>query len=440
MKQVVVEMIRTALAADIPMLVLRGVDEHARPGGDVDVLVPSRHAVRACQRLAATARAAGWYLAAFRDIGYLAQVVLVRPGLGGADEAIKVDFFSGFEWYGVGSDGTSRRFFDALKMAEGSSDQEQKLSAAVTFFQKCLICGQLNERDWARVLSGGATPIFLRELAETLGLPITASDIAHKGVAGWRQWRLRRASSGTDGAFSTLLWFSRVTVAHLRFKLGVGTGAGHLIGLSGLDGSGKSTQIERLFAAYKQAGGIPPRLVHLLPAWIPMPHQLLLRKQTIRNYTRPYAEAPVTSKWSGRLRLAYYLAAFTAAKCSLRIATLRGRLVILDRSFVDFSADLTRARIPESSLPAWLIRLGAPKGSLLFLDASPEVVVRRKGELQLAKAADLRQRYLEIIKQIDGLVIDGEATPDDVFKNILEKVDSITTESLARKQNNNFQG
>lgn len=406
------------------MLELRGGDWNARPGGDIDILVPSRQAVSACLLLVVAARDTGWYLASFRDIGYLAQVVLVRPAYE-EDEAIKVDFFAGFEWYGVGSDVISRRFF---KIVEGAGEAEftsGQLAAGVNFIQKCLIAGRLSERDWARVVSGGASPKFLLELAQSLDLPLTAHDIERKGVTGFRQWKLRAASAGRGGPIGFAMWFLRVALAHLRFKLGIGSHAGQVIGLSGLDGSGKSTQMDRLFAVYREAGGVQPQLVHLLPNWIPLPHNLVRRKKTAQNYTKPYAEAVVKSRWNGLLRLTYYLMAFTVAKWWMQVAAMLGRVFVLDRSFADFSADLTRSRIPDYHLPHWLFRLCAPKKSLLYLDASPDTVVRRKGELTLEKATQLRGRYLSVFQQIEGIVIDAEGPPEIVFRRVLECIEAV---------------
>lgn len=423
MKRELIELARQALGGSLPMLELRGMDAQARAGGDIDFLVPSGRAREACLRLADAARTRGWHLLAFRDIGYLAQIVLVR--LGANDEAIKVDFFSGFAWYGVGSDVVSREFFEMVGHLEGKPESGARLAAAATFVQKCLIAGRLSERDLVRVRAGGADKEYLLEVARHLGLPLSPRDIESDGVSGIRQWRLRAASAGVRTWLGFVSWFPRVAVAHVRFKLGLGSQAGAVMGLSGLDGSGKSTQLARLLAAYKSAGGEQPSQVHLLPAWIPMPHKLVRRKQTESNYLKPYAEAPVKSRTSGVLRLCYYLTAFVLAKAWMQLCVLRGQVVLMDRSFVDFAADVARARIPDFRLPGWLVRFCAPRGSLLFLDASPEAVVRRKGELTLEKAADLRARYLRVIEVLDGNVVSAEESPDTVFGHVLERIDAV---------------
>ena len=114
MKQNVVALIKQTLDKSLPFLLLRGLDANARAEGDIDILVPQGHAVPACQLLAEAARQDGWYVLSFRNIGYLASIVLVCPGNDGPDSSIKIDYFSGLEWYGVGSGSLSSRFFEEV--------------------------------------------------------------------------------------------------------------------------------------------------------------------------------------------------------------------------------------------------------------------------------------------------------------------------------------
>jgi thymidylate kinase len=429
-KQEVIEIVRKALNCRMPMLILRGADNHARVGSDIDILVPSSKSVMACLLIAVQAKQSGWYLAGFKNIGYVASVTLMRPGLSRCDDAIKLDLIAGLEWYGVGSGTVTNKFLELFERHSTDQSYVEGLIAFATFLQKIMASGRLSERDWSRVRNGTVPDKSFLDIADFVGLRLLPEDMNENGIHSVHQWQLRSSSAGINGPIRFALWFPRVAFAHLRFKLGFGTGAGQLFGLSGLDGSGKSTQIERLFAAYGQAGGVQPRLVHLLPAWIPMPHQLLRRRKTEENYTRPYAEAPVRSKWGGLLRLVYYLGAFTVAKCWMRMATLRGQVLVLDRSFTDFAADLTRSRIPDFHLPAWLLRFCTPKGSVLFLDALPETVVQRKGELQLDKATELRQRYLKVLRQIEGQVVDAEGAPEEVFARLLKQIDNVYHQRL----------
>lgn len=416
MKHEMSALIGDALSGVMPALALRGADQFACEGGDLDFIVPPGQAVTACNVVAKAAHERGWFLAAFRDIGYLAQIVLMRPVAGYVDDAIKIDFFDGLRWYGVGTDTAGHRLFESHVPIQ---KPEPKLAGAAGFFQKVLIVGRVSGRDWTRVTATGADAAYLADTAQALGLPITYPQIEARGVSGLAKWRLRAASGGVAGPFSALTWFRSATLAHLRFKLGIGTGMGLVLGVSGLDGSGKSTLVDRLIAAYRKAGGEQPELIHLLQPWIPMPHQILRRSKTQTNYTRPYSEPPVSSKLNGGLRLAFYLCAFTLARLSMWVEVKRGRLIILDRSFLDFASDLTRSRIPARRLPGRLLRALMPEGRLFYLDASPENVVARKGELTLEKAHSLRASYLETCDTVGATVLDGNVAPDDVFRELL---------------------
>lgn len=409
-------LVTRALSGVMPVLRLRGADELARVGGDLDYMVPSGHAVIACRQVAEAAMAEGWFLSGFRNIRYLAQIVLIRPRSGGADDALKIDFFDGLRWYGVGYDVAGHRLFESLALVQSDKG---RLAGAACFFQKILIVGRESERDWARVVATGADAPYLAETARSLGLPITRSQIESRGVTGLNKWRLRATSGGAAGALSALAWLPQATVAHLKFKSRLATGAGLILGVSGLDGSGKSTLVDRLISDIHKAGGEHPQIVHLLPDWIPLPHQLLRRKKTQTNYTRPYAEPPVSSRLNGGIRLAFYLCAFMLARLSLWIGEKRGRLIIMDRSLLDFASDLTRARIPAYRLPGWLLRALMPTGRLFYLNASPENVVARKGELSLEKATSLQESYRETCRIVGATLLDGDHPPDTVFKELL---------------------
>ncbi len=416
MKLEVTELVKRSLADVMPVLGLRGADAHAREGGDLDFIVPPGNAVSACRLVAKAALAEGWFPVGFRDIGYLAQIVLIRPTTLGDDDALKIDFFDGLRWYGVGVDIAGHALFDRLLPLRRD---ETKLAGAVGFIQKSLIVGQLSERDWVRVEESGVDVSYLAETAQSLSLPITRSQIEAHGVTGLAKWRLRAASGGAKNGISVVAWLFQATTTHLKFKSGFGTKAGLILGISGLDGSGKSTLVDRLVRAIRKGGGEQPQIVHLLPAWIPMPHQLFRRRKTQSNYTRPYSEPPVSSRINGWLRLGFYIWAFTLARLELWLQSGRGRLIIMDRSFLDFASDLTRSRIPARRLPNWLLNVLMPYGRLFFLDASPEEVVARKGELTLEKARSLQANYRETCGNIGATLLNGDRAADDVFKELL---------------------
>jgi thymidylate kinase len=402
---------------------LRGTDVFSREGGDLDFMVPAGRAVEACYVIARAALEQGWFLANFRDIGYLAQVVLIMPDPA-KDSSIKIDFFDGLRWYGVGTDSAG----EAL-LQHYSRSRDLRVVGAASFFQKTLTVGRCSDRDWQRVCALGADPPFLVEIASSLSLPLTSSDIHSRGAVGIRKWKLRAASGGSHNPLSNAAWFLRAAWRHFRTRLAVGTKAGLIVGVSGLDGSGKSTLVDRLISSLREAGALTPGIIHLLPSWIPMPHQILRRKKTSLNYTKPYSEPPVKSRWSARARLAYYLAAFFIARLYLAFLARGERMIVLDRSFVDFASDLSRARIPDRPLPEYLVRALLPPGLIFYLRASPEAVVTRKGELSVTKAKSLERRYEEVASVAQLIVLDGNLEREDVYRQLLAR---ISTELMDR--------
>ena len=185
MKKEMGDLVTEALADAIPVLSLRGGDDWAREGGDLDFMVPPGKAVSACRLVARLAESRGWFLALFRDIGYLSQIVLVRPVSDGIDDAIKVDIFDGLRWYGVGRDVAGDKLFGDILL---HGDSKRRVAGAASFFQKIMIVGQGTERDWSRVISAGADTAYLKYIGQELGLLVTESQIQSRGVNGLAKW------------------------------------------------------------------------------------------------------------------------------------------------------------------------------------------------------------------------------------------------------------
>jgi len=187
----------------MPVIALRGTDKLSRKGGDLDFMVPPKKAVNEKNIIDKVAQGKGWFIAGFNDIGYLAQILLIRPVPNGVDDAIKIDFFDGLRWYGVGSKLVDRRLFELLVPKHNG---DPRLAGAVGFFQKVLSVGRISERDWLRVEAAGADEGFLAETAKALGLPITYQQIQAHGVSGLSKWRLRTASGGAVNTVSVISW------------------------------------------------------------------------------------------------------------------------------------------------------------------------------------------------------------------------------------------
>lgn len=422
-----------ALHGHVPAKVLRGLEDPTRSGGDIDLIVAPGRARAACLIVARAAIQQGWYLIWFRDLHYVCSIALVMPSASGRDEVHKLDFQSGFSWYAVEGDRTVTDPFGKGWGYVHSDWADQRIVGALSFFQKLMAAGSLSCSEWERIQRSGADASYITNVARQIGLPLAQSEVERSEIRFLKKWRLRASSAGVRNSLGRAVWLFRACVAHVKCKSGLWLQSGLAVGVSGLDGCGKSTIVGRLISCYVRSGLTAPMTVHLLPSWLPMPHQIIKRKKTSTNYERPYSEPPVKSKLSGSLRLFYYVLAFLITRVATSAACARGRTVVFDRSVLDFASDLTRARIPPRSLPGWLLKILCPAGIFFFVDASPEAVVERKGELTLSKAQSLQFQYHRTAEIAAAARLDGDAPPNDVFLSVAERISAEYIRRLEKR-------
>ena len=413
-KSQIAKSVRDIISSEMDILVLRGDEEGARKGGDIDFLVPQGNAKRAAEIIATTAKANGWGVYGTHDLGYVVQICLIIPGeTSCADKAVKLDFSNGLSWYNLGTDRIGSVLFRALR--EGQDPL--KLAKIASFFQKILYPGYLRPKDSFRITYNNEME-HLHEFCVELDLKIPTSAIQAGRVNTRTKWALRRQSADVS-RLKVLVWVALAIKQAIGTRLRMITSPTLIVGVSGMDGSGKSTLIDRFVSAIKDSEFSDPILVHLLPPLIPMPHQIFKKKSTKTNYTSPYSELPVKSKLSAALRVIYYAVAFTLSKLWCICKMRSGRVIIFDRSIVDFSIDLSRARIPHFEISNVLVRFLLPPGIFFYLDAAPQTVVERKGELELEKARELSTRYNRIVQSQIVQHLDGEKNTNEVYQRFL---------------------
>ena len=416
-KQAIAKFVLSALNGKVEVILLRGTDDHSRVGGDIDFIVPAGESAGAAVVIAEAACDAGWGVVGFRHLGYVAQICLIIPDPAGVeDTTIKIDLSDGLAWYALGDDPIGKAVFQFRR----ESGSETQTAALATFFQKILYPGFLRERDRDRIF-GAISAADIEAFCLAHKLPVSFGEINAGRLESCTRWRLRYVSANVRG-LNMLPWFITVMFLTIRARMGLCTGAGQIFGVAGMDGCGKSTLVDRFVRAVSSSEFTEPLLVHLLPDVIPMPHQVVKRKTTVQNYVRPYAEPPVQSRFSGFLRLGYYMVAFAAARIWCGLKTARGRTIVFDRSIVDFASDLARARIPHVTLPGWVLRVLLPVGRFYYLCAKPNTVVERKRELTLERATDLSAKYSATSKAMNIGCIDGERNANLVFHAFLRGV------------------
>jgi thymidylate kinase len=190
--------------------------------------------------------------------------------------------------------------------------------------------------------------------------------------------------------------------------------SGRYVVLGGPDGTGKSTLVEALRAE----GIIDFQHRHWRPGLLPSLAGLRGREEQGVN-TNPHGRSPdsIAKAWFRTLYywLDFVLGYFVVVRPELR----RGRHFILERGWSDVCVDPLRYGLRSDRLARLLARFTPRADIALFLDARPELIVRRKAELTVGEV----RRQLEVWRggvpaARRTVRIDAEAPPPAVAASV----------------------
>jgi thymidylate kinase len=211
------------------------------------------------------------------------------------------------------------------------------------------------------------------------------------------------------------------------------------VSFSGVDGAGKSTQIQFLTASLRQAG----LRVRSIAFWDEVATLTRLRERTghsifkgDRGIGTPAApierrDKNVRSRAMTLLRLCLYLFDALSTRRAVRHALKSGAdLVIFDRYIYDELANLTLSNALVCAYIRMIMKFVPRPHVSYFLDADPALARARKPEYPLEFIHLNRRSYLQLSALIGGITLIDPLPIPDVQRQVLDHARRILPTAL----------
>ena len=190
---------------------------------------------------------------------------------------------------------------------------------------------------------------------------------------------------------------------------------------TGVDGSGKSSLINKITAFLNRSNTNKIRYIHLYPK---LADFYLFRPpstNSVSNLNIPY-QKPVYSTLKSSLKL-LYLSFLTWIYFVFIFLVDRKSIIIFDRYLYDIIIDPERARIRFNHIVLRLFVFFIPSFPIsFFLNGSPSSLAKRKSEQTREQIVNIYIRYNRLLRSQDLIIIDTvQNTPSEAFAEIIRR-------------------
>lgn len=199
---------------------------------------------------------------------------------------------------------------------------------------------------------------------------------------------------------------------------------GMVLAVLGPDGSGKTTVIEHLEREFLPAFRRVRRF-HLRPHFG--------KGSSGTAVTDPHAQPP-RGILASSMKVGMFIADYWLGWVKHVVpAKIRSSFIVFDRYYHDMLVDTRRYRLPEKfPLARWFKGLVPQPDLWIVLDARPELLVARKGEISLADAERLTVAYRNLCADLPNALLVDTSQPLD--KTLADAVCAVRTYLEARTQ------